>query len=101
LKADGFRVNVINIHQSQTNIMPCVSINLSPEAYAIYAGYPKKKRSQCISTDVLSSRFNRESNQELTQEVMKLKDQVKATQIQLKRMIGRYESVIRGEPIER
>jgi hypothetical protein len=77
--------------------MPCVSINLSPEAYAIYVGYPKKKRSQYISTDILSSRFNRDLNQELTQEVLKLKDRVKATQIQLKRMIQRYESVIRGE----
>ena len=80
--------------------MPCVSINLSPEAYTIYVGYPKKKRSQYISTDILSSKFNRESNVELTLENSKLKDQVKATQVQLKRMIGRYESVIRGEDEE-
>jgi len=77
--------------------MPCVSINLSPEAYAIYVGYRKKKRSQYISTDILSSKFNRESNGELVLENLKLKDQIKATQIQLKRMIGRYESVISGE----
>jgi len=77
--------------------MPCVSINLSPEAYAVYVGYPKKKRSQNISTDILSSRFNRELNGELTLENLQLKDQVKATQNQLKRMIERYESVIRGD----
>jgi len=80
--------------------MPCVSINLSPEAYTIYVGYRKKKRSQYISTDILSSKLNRESNKELVLENRKLIDQVKATQIQLKRMIGRYESVIRGEDQE-
>ena len=77
--------------------MPCVSINLSPEAYAIYVGYRKKKRSQYISTDILSSKFNREANIELVLENRKLKDQVKAPHIQLKRMIERYEGVVRGE----